>query len=99
MTTWHSDPVLYELNTAAWLHDVGLKVQSDELGQDFHVSTMVLYEYGDSQLDGSEFLNVGPTTIRHEPTVSGFARAILDHLSAEERQRLLEEIREGQGVS
>src|SRR5205814_1213185 len=25
MTTWPSDPVLYELNTAAWLHDVGLR--------------------------------------------------------------------------
>ena len=23
MTAWPSDPVIYELNTAAWLHDVG----------------------------------------------------------------------------
>ncbi len=28
MTAWPSDPVIYELNTAAWLHDVSERAGS-----------------------------------------------------------------------
>jgi hypothetical protein len=80
-----------------------LKFQTDELGQDFYVGTMVFNELGDSQLDGSEFLNVGPPSrgrlVQFAPTVDGIALAIRRHLSADERRQLLEEMEEEQGAS
>jgi hypothetical protein len=89
-------------NGLLWLRETNLKFQTDELGQDFHVGTMVWDELGDSQLDGSEFLNIGPSSgrlVQLAPTVDGFALAIRRHLSAGERQQLLAGMEEEQGVS
>jgi len=82
-----------------WLFETNLKYQTYELGQDFFIGTMVFNEMGDVGPSGAEFLCIGPSTIRHAPTVDGFAHAILQHLSADQRQQLLEEIEEEQGVS
>jgi hypothetical protein len=83
-----------------WLFETNLKHQTDELGQDFFIGTMVFNEYGDAGPDGQEFLNVGPSRlVQLAPTVDGFAHAIRQNLSADERRQLLEGITEEQGVS
>ena len=42
-----------------WLFETNLKYQTDELGQDYFIGTMVFNEYGDSGPDGVNFLCVG----------------------------------------
>ena len=86
-------------NGNLWLHDANMKYQSDELGQDFFVNPMMFSEIGDCGPDNVDFLCIGPSAIRHAPTVDGFQSAIRNHLSAAERLRLLEELTEEEGVS
>ena len=88
-------------NHSLWLFDTNLKHQTDELGQDFFIGTMVFNEMGDAGPDGVNFLCVGPDLVQHAPTVNGFAHAITQCLSADERRQLLEEIEieEEEGVS
>jgi hypothetical protein len=83
-------------NGNMWLFETMLKYQSDELGQDFFVATMVFNEMGDCGPDDQEFLCVGPSvkTIRHAPTVECFADAIRRNLSAGQRRLLFEELKE-----
>jgi hypothetical protein len=47
-------------NNGLWLFETNLKSQSDELGADFFVSTMVFNEMGDAGPDGVNFLCIGP---------------------------------------
>jgi hypothetical protein len=86
-------------NHSLWLFDTNLKHQTDELGQDFFIGTMVFNEMGDAGPDGVNFLCIGPDLIQHAPTVDGFAHAITQCLSADERRQLLEEIEEEEGVT
>lgn len=79
-----------------WLFETNLKYQTDELGQDFFIGTMVFNEIGDVGPDGAEFLCVGPS--RGTPTVNDWADAILQNLSAEQRKKLRELIEVEQGV-
>jgi hypothetical protein len=43
-----------------WLFETNLKHQTDELGQDFFIGTMVFNEMGDVGPDGVNFLCIGP---------------------------------------
>lgn len=47
-------------NHNLWLFETNLKYVSDELGQDFFVSTLVFNEMGDAGPDGVDFLCIGP---------------------------------------
>jgi hypothetical protein len=84
-----------------WLFETNLKYQTDELGQDFFIGTMVFNEMGDAGPDSTEFLCIGPSSIRVAPTLAGFAEAIRQHLPAEEQRELLQQIEQGvqQGAS
>jgi hypothetical protein len=43
-----------------WLFETNLRHQTDELGQDFFIGTMVFNEMGDAGPDGANFLCIGP---------------------------------------
>jgi hypothetical protein len=79
-------------NHSLWLFETNLKHQTDELGQDFFIGTAVFNEMGDAGPDGVNFLCIGPDTIQHAPTVEGFAHAITQCLSDDERRQLVEAI-------
>lgn len=70
------------VNGLLWLYETNLKYQQDELGQDFLIGTMVWNEIGDAGPDGVNQLCLGPS-------IAGFADAIMNHLSAAERQTLI----------
>lgn len=48
-------------NGNLWLFETVLKHQTDELGQDFFIATMVFNEIGDCGPDNQNFLCVGPS--------------------------------------
>jgi hypothetical protein len=49
-----------------WLFETNLKYQTDELGADFFIGTMVFNEIGDAGPDGVNFLCVGPAIVNKE---------------------------------
>lgn len=55
-----------------WLFETNLKYQTDELGADFFIGTMVFNEMGDVGPDGMNFLCIGPPPLHRiaaeEPT-------------------------------